>query len=246
MALSLSLSDNGDGSGAVATVAGSAGAAVSVYARLVADTWTGAWALAATRAGDGALDLSLPTGIWFVYAATPAAVSLVAAVAVTDGADAIETRCRQAISDRIKLLNLPALGTGVGRLAALAGRVYQQVVPTDATNISYPCVILSPADLSESTSVSTSSFDVIQYPVRVLIVELQGVENHLKIGPAEKWRELVANSFRNQPLAGVPECSRVEVQYGAVVDQNTLANNAKLLSALTLRCACKTGRGLGV
>jgi hypothetical protein len=246
MALTVSLADNGDGSGAVATVAGSSGATVTVYARLIADTWTGAWANAGGRTGDGAVPLSLPTGVWFVYAATATVVSLVATVGVTDGAAAILTRCRQAISDRIKLLNLPALGTDPGRLAALNGRVYQQVTPTDATNVVYPCVILSPSGLAETTSVSTSSYDVVRYLTGVLVVEKQGLENHLKIGPAEKWRELIANSFRNQPLTGVPECSRVEVQYGAVVDANTLATDAKLLSALTLHCACKTGRGLGI
>jgi len=65
----LSVADNGDGTGAVATVSGSsAGSTNTVYAAPIAAQGTLAFAAGGSRAGDGAIDLTLANGDYVVFA----------------------------------------------------------------------------------------------------------------------------------------------------------------------------------
>lgn len=61
----LSIADNGDGSGAVVTISGSELGSVNV---VFVQTLTGSWSVAGSRSGDGEVSLSLAAGQFLAYA----------------------------------------------------------------------------------------------------------------------------------------------------------------------------------
>lgn len=70
MALTLTIVDQADGTGATATIAGSGGLAMTVYTQTFSgDLGAGVWTVSGTRTGDGDVDLSLAAGHYFAYAA---------------------------------------------------------------------------------------------------------------------------------------------------------------------------------
>ena len=110
MALTLTIADQADGTGATATVAGSLGAAVTVYTdSFDGELGTGAWTSSATRTGDGTADLVLATGHHFAYAVAGALVSPVVYFTVTDGVAAVCQRIDEAVQARLRLIGLAGI-----------------------------------------------------------------------------------------------------------------------------------------
>jgi hypothetical protein len=110
----LTLADNGDDTGAVATVAGAtSGTTNAVYA----SPWAGGlvpadFASYGSRVGDGTVSLTLAAGYWWLYVlstlAGESAISLVRGLRVTTGDDAVHQQCLDAIAAKLQTLTLPA------------------------------------------------------------------------------------------------------------------------------------------
>src|SRR5262245_20526508 len=99
MALSLTLSDLADGTGATATVAGADNATVTVYTMAAgASSWTSS----GSRTGNGTLALSLSPNYYFGYAqgtvsGSPAVSPVTGLVAVTSGTQAVADQVLDAV-----------------------------------------------------------------------------------------------------------------------------------------------------
>lgn len=147
------------------------------------------------------------------------------------------TRCRLALADRFKALNLPAYGSGPGYMAPLAGRVYHQIEP-DESNLAYPCLVLTPAGLAETIADDTNAADLVGYPVAVGICEKNGRAQHDKLAAVEYWRHRLVSAVRVPRLPGVPELVRMTVEPAPVVPA-TLPLFLHLVSRFTVRCWCR-------
>jgi hypothetical protein len=231
--------------GAVATVAGSAGASNTVYVRRADQVWLpGAWTAAGSRTGDGAVALTLDPGVWWGWLQSGSSQPTVPQpFAVTDGLAKPPTRCRDAVAARVQLLDLPAVGSGDGRLDRPRG-YYSQIVPDEA-NAQFPCLVFTCDGLSERKRPGTNWADEVGYPTRVLVADTNGRVQHAKLPAYEHWRYLLDRAFDNQVLPGVPESIGCTVEPQVVIDQR-LPMYQHLISGLVVWSWCRVPRGLGV
>ena len=239
MSLSVTWLDSADGTGGVATVAGSAGAAVAVWAMPMADGEL--FAQIGTRTGDGPLTLALRPRLYWLYAAAGPTVTPVLGVHATDGLAKLPTRCRAAVAARIRSIGLL---TPAGDPLP----VVEQMFPDDATLPErYPCVILSADGTTETDGPSgTWAADDKGYPVKVHVCDRNGVPpDHRMLPVYEAWRYGIERAFAGQFLPGVPESGSCTVEPYLIVDPNSAVYQF-LVSALLVRCFCRVPRGLGV
>jgi hypothetical protein len=233
VSLTLSVADAADGTGVLAAVAGTLGAAVTVYAAGVADRTP--FGPAGSRTGDGPLTLALPPRLYWLHAATAAAVSPVVGVAATDGLDKVPTRCRAAVAALIGAMDLTGLT-----------RIYEQIYP-DETGVTYPCVQITVEGAAETTGPNgTYAADEVGYPVRVAICDrLSQPPDHRKLPQYEAWRYAISRAFDGRFLDGVPESTRCQVEPYLIADP-LLPQYAHYVSGLMVRCFCRVPRGVGV
>ena len=238
MTLALALTDNADATGLTATVTGSAGGAVGVYAMPMAAG--AAFYPVATRTGSGVLALPLPPRLYWLYAAEAAAVTAVQGAAATNGLDKPPTRCRNAVAAKIAALGL------TNPTGGLPLKVYQQIYP-DATGVLFPCVILSVEGSTETTGpTGTTETDDRGYPVKVMLADRQGTPPDHRILPAyERWRFAIERAFDGQFLDGVPESGTCAVEPYLIADP-LLPQYQMFVSGMLIRCFCRTARGAGV
>lgn len=236
MAATLTIVDLTNGTGATATLAGTLGAAVSLYVAQVSGL-AGAlpFALAGTRVGDGSLVLAPQGGfgLYFGYALVGGVPTNLVYFAVTSGAQAVATRVRRSVVNTIKLLPLP-----------FAKNVYEQILP-DETNIRFPCAICTVDGVSETEEQVFSVNDDIGRPVKILIADRATKMDHARLPDYELWRQAVDRCFRNQQLAGVVESVRCKIEPYTVIDP-TLREYQHMVTALTVRAICREPRGVGV
>lgn len=210
----LSVSDNGDATGATATISGAAAQSDNtVYVQSFAgDLGGGGWASQGSITGNGNLALPLATGHYFAHVVSSLgelqAVSAVSYFAVTDGQESIHTRCLNAVQARIRLLALDGLASQ---------RVVIEKVPAGrnlTAGVGLPAVILSPHRAAMPAAAGTNSLDDVHYDVLVAIFDRDNQEPTLEANLDRHllWRQQIARAFRNQRLAGVPEVINSEVE----------------------------------
>jgi hypothetical protein len=220
MAVTLTIVDKADGTGATATIAGSTGTN-TVYAQdFGGDLGTGLWVSKGTRSGDGTVSLSLAVGHYFAYV-SGAAVSPV-----------VYKRIRDAVVARLKLLGL-------------AGIVNKNIVGREIRiqrDLALPCCVVSYGTPSMDLRAGVLSLDEVVYPIDVAFFDKDN-ESHDKDGTYTLWEEKAAKGFRNQRLTGVSEVFNCAVTPGPAIDFEAWKSN-EFLGALTLKFSSRESRGI--
>ncbi len=244
---SFTLTDNAGSPsvGCVATIAGSSGGANVLYAARVDDsTGLGSFAVGGTLTGDGDVSLTLAKGYWFVSLTTDGIPQEIARVGVTDGLDAVATRCRNAIRDTLLLLT-STYGLGPGKV--VAGQWDDTGPDVDRTNLpSLPVTVLTVARLQDTVEYYTNGLDGHGHPTALFLLGQSDPKDPANLANYEAWRQGVGRAFHNQRLAGV-----IESRYNVVEPLRIAESGADLtrlegmVSSLVVRAFTREIRGLG-
>jgi len=228
----LTVTDNADGSGAVATVAGSTVGSTNVVSVQTYDGLT--WTAAGTRTGDGTLALALAKGYCFAKCDSSLSgqnvVSNVVRCPVTDANDSVHARAAEYIRSNLATLSLGGAEQNVKRMT----------LPTEEV-MTFPGVIVWFND-GEQIIGGSNNRDDIGYPVHVAIVDQKLTS--LSIPPDQYllYRQRCIRKIRNQPMAGIPEIMTVQVQPSLVVDEKLPAYDY-FVTAWTFICVSREVRG---
>ncbi len=236
--------DHGDNTGASATIAGAdVLASTAIYVRdFAGDLGGDTWQLAAIVSGNGDATLDLDVGHYFAYAVTSyggtISTSAVSYFAVTDGLEAIHTRCLAAAQARIRALTLEGLN---------GDNVTVRKVPIDRHLVGegLPAVVISPRRSTMPPTAGTNGLDDVSYDVLIAIFDRDNQEATLELNLDRQllWREQIARAFRNQRLSGVPEVidAAVESADGLLEDG---WKQELMVSALLVRFTSRETRGI--
>lgn len=234
MALTLTMTDQADGTGATATIAG-AGVAdtVTVYTQSFdGDLGAGTWATAGTRVGDGTVDATLSTGHYFAYCKDADEVSPVVYFVVTDGVKAVAQQIDEAVQAKLRLIGLDDIDND---------RIVIRDVATDR-NLERPCIVVSPIRqvMDPLAGVLHQNDVVYSEQVTIFAADNQANESGAKY---KLWLQQIARAFRDQELTGVTEVNRCEVVPGPTVPTAYWSDN-KYVGALVLKFTTRETRGL--
>lgn len=228
----LTVVDSENGSGAVATIAGSTvGSTNTVRVQLDGTT---TWASAGSRAGDGAVNLTLAKGYYWAkcdsVVGAESAVSNVARLPITDAVDSVHGRSADAIRAAIIALSLPEIGS----------RVYRQMLPTE-TVVQMPCVVVWFND-AEQVLGGSNNRDDVGYLVHVGIMDRKLTSPAVMPDKYLSWRQRIMRKVRFQRMTNVPEVYTVQPQPEKVIDEKYPAYDF-LVTAMTFICVSREVRG---
>jgi len=234
MALTLTITDLADGTGATATIAGSSGANTVYTQAFDGDLGSGAWTSGGTRSGDGDVTLSLAAGHYFAYVVNAGVASPVVYLVVTTGASSVVKQILDAVQARLRLIAYSDID---------AANIEIREIRTDE-NMELPCCIVSESQLAVGMNPKDGplSRDDVVYPIDVAFFAASN-RSHLDIGQHTLWLERAAKAFRNQRLSGVVTVTKCEVTPGIPVDRDAWVSN-KFVGALTLKFTSRETRGL--
>jgi len=239
MTLALSIVDNADGTGAVATVSGSdAGSTNTVYTVAAGGTL---WTSRGSRTGDGTVALSLSTGYHFAYcygslvSGSPALTPPTQRFAVTSGTQSVQERILLAVEADIRAI-APASLPGLP-----AAYVRAQMAPNEVP-IGLPGVLITPQATDPNVG-TLNNRDDFQKPAVVMIVDRNPKEYVARMGTYLLWRERIVRYFISQRLAGVPEVYSCRFEPAPIFDPKLPAYEF-LVSAFTLRFLTREVRGV--
>jgi hypothetical protein len=248
MALSLTITDNGNGTGGVATITGSDPTSTNtVFAQSAdANIATPNFASQGARTGDGTIALATAAGIyWFYCLATVGGVLTVSQVLVrgiTTGQDALEEQIIKAVVSRLQVMNFQGTAASAGGIAPSS--IYDQVVPIDKGFV-LPALAVTLEGTKETIVAATNQRDDYGWLVNVAILDDSAVlagDYKSARGKYLRWRQQISRAFMSQRLAGVPDVFNCKVEPAVVV--NPKFPQAKyFVSGLGLRFFAREGRG---
>lgn len=242
MAVTVIITDNEDGTGGVATIAGSAVGSTNTLYRALFDGVDGLplnWVPIDSRTGDGTIDAVGPNRsylLWYVKSVDglTTSVSPVVLQALTDPEyAALRTRIITAIRDRVLLLDL------------------QDIAPTkvlirnsvDDPAQSFPSLIIVRDAVPDQMLGGTNARDDIGYPVQLLCQDQGNWGHNAPMAKWDLWREKIDDAFRNQRLPGVTEVYTCTIE-PAVVAEPIPKLYAGTAVALTVRAIARKTRGI--
>ncbi len=248
-ALTLTASDNANGSGLTATIAGSDAASdVAVWASpVVLGTNPLVWTSVGTRSGDGVVAVAR-TGYQWLYATglvsggpalSPPIMGL-GSLAAT----AVYTQCRLAIQARIQSLTLASITTLPAALTAGDVYVFPELDKVFFSLItSFPCVLVTPPPRgAETVGGGTNLREDIGHPVLVSIVDrVSPLDAAARAPTYELWREQILAALRFGKLAGSSLVFIVKPEPGPIA-QWEKPNYQLFYSYLTFRCFARQAR----
>lgn len=223
MALTITVADNGDGSGAVFTVAGSQPGSANVVwvSRFQGSNAERPFQSAGTRSGDGTVAWGGEIGCYLATvistSAGAAAASEPIAFCVTDGTLSLYERVLEAVREFVLALALPGVASDPAKhRVCKIGAKLQELLRTGEEAVYY-----IPA--AESFEYSDNAYATVSLPVNVVLISKSG--STLRGGLRELLlaREDCHLSFDASPLPDVPEIHTVDVQPGAVIDPGNWA-----------------------
>lgn len=246
----LTIADNGNNTGATATIAsGSSGAANVVYAMSAdANLGTGTWANSGSRTGNGTASLSsLAAGRYWGYLESTLNSQEVATApiyfVVTTGDEAIYKQILDTVRTRIIATALSGIADAsilVRKVNTHRGIGTQEASPA----IVYPAIVLSPfgAEVTPATA-GTNERDDIGYAVMVGIVDADEQTLEENMNRNLLWRQQIRQAFHNQRLAGVDEVLRCTAEPRDVTRFSDWVAG-KYVSLLVLRFTARETRGI--
>jgi hypothetical protein len=110
--------------------------------------------------------------------------------------------------------------------------------------VALPAILITPQGETIDPASGTNLMDDVTYAVRVTLVDRDNQEPTLvaNVDRYLVWRQRIARTFRNQPLAAVPEIYTTTLEPGEVVDAAAWESNL-FASVLTLRFVSREPRG---
>lgn len=203
MSLTLAVADNADGTGAVATIAGSTGS-VAVWTQPVqlGGPLAASWTLAGTRSGNGTVALSLGLGTYWAYALNVSLVSTPVYFGVTQSADAVASRLQDALVAR--LLGLSMTGNPNARILGAINE-NEKIAQFPCTY----CVFAGEAEVEES---GLTTRDTIVYHFRLRIVDRCSPDDGANRKMYQLWKQQYMRALRNQRFLAVPESLTTRVR----------------------------------
>lgn len=241
MPLTLTVADNQDGTGAVATISGGdLGETYTVYTqamRVTAGTAT-TFTSSGTRSGNGTVSLTLDPGSYWCYASGEVsgtvAVSGMVYTPVSDNAKSVHERCMDAIEARIQALTMAD---------SINDRIYKRLLPTE-TVVQAPCIFLTlEGEQEQDGEPQLNARDTVILPVRVQIADRNHQDYDSPRGKYLRWREQLLRALRSQRL-NVAECINcVVLNHDLIVDPK-LPQYQWFVSGFTLGCVVRQSRGL--
>lgn len=237
MAVSLTVVDNEDGSGATATIAGSEGGSTNTVSVQAADGET--WTEAGSRSGNGTVSLDLSPGYWWAKCDSEdggsTTVSNVVRFGVTTSGQSVHERILDAVKAEIQGMVVASLLTGLR-----VGQVYRKMVPDDKAVI-FPAVFITP-EAAETFEVVTNYRDDIGYPAVVYLTNRNAKEYTAGLPPFLLWRHRIIKRFRTQRLSAVSEVIGCTIEPNVVIDPK-LPWYDYVVSAFILRFKAREYRG---
>lgn len=209
----LSAVDNGDGTGAVATVAGSTTGSTNTiyYQKVDGDFPDSGWTAGDSRTGNGTVDVAILPGLYWLMVRSTTSGGTVESAAiyllVTSGADSIFEQCLDAVVAKIQGLSL----TGVS-----SGQIQRRKVPW-ARGFTPPFIAVCPLPETMSPNAGTNLRDDVGYAIAVTYAQAENQNLVSNLDRALKWRERMTSAFHNQRLTGVDEIWRCTVEPSAVL-----------------------------
>lgn len=240
MALTLTVSDNADGTGGVATIAGSTiGTTNTLYrAAVTGDLGAVSFTSTGTRTGDGTIPITDPASgyyWWYVSNSNAGVVTISNLVyqRFTDATDSVRKRCRDAIVSQLTLLALDGIGS----------RVFGRPIYDEQT-VSLPCALVTYQDTPDQLRGGTNQRDDRGIPIQVFLLTESGLGADAPDGKYTLWRQSAERCFINQRLSGVDEVYTCEIE-PAVIFERELPKYSRVVSAFTVRCVTREVRGFG-
>lgn len=242
----LAVADNEDATGVVATITGSDVASTntlyrsSVSGELEAGTWTSS----GSCTGDDTIAVAITTlGYYFWYVQSvsggESTISNLVYQAITDGEQAVLTRCIAAVVSRLQLLTLSGIATD--RIVAVAD------ISNPGTTPNYPCVLVAREPTPHQYLGGTNIRDDIGYPIQVLFCESDDLGGQSDTARWDLWRQQAERAFRFVRLPGVAESQLAsEIEPLKILDpQFRPPIYNKVVSGFTIRVMTREVRGLG-
>lgn len=238
---SLAIVDNGDGTGAVATIVDSDVTAVNMIQVLRLEHGFLDMQIedVQSRIGDGEVTLDLSPGLYFGLIASTVngrtATSSLVFFRVTLGNEPMHYSILQAAGSVIGALSLEGLP---------AGHLIVRAQPPASGVVVVPSIVVTTEGETEQELSGWNDKDQISYPVRVLFFLESGVTNEIDESRLYGWREAIRKAFRKQRLAGVSEVFTCSVENLQITDLLTLDIYSKLVGGIVLRFHVMESRGI--
>lgn len=229
----LSVVDQGDGTGATATIAGAAGYTNDVYVYSFAADGTLTLEDTFTRSGNGTIDLVLGVGSYFAvmanddfFASTPDFFF------VTDDAESLYGDLLAAVKTTLLALALPDIGANV----LLKKFVWFR------DGVTYPAAFVAPYN-EQWPNQGTNASDDTGYGIAITLVRTSNRVNDLAADDQMlSWRETVRKAFRSQRIGGVSaDHYTTLVEPGPVFDPASFGNQFDA-TIIYLRAWAREGR----
>jgi hypothetical protein len=229
----LTIADNEDGTGAVATIADSTAGTTNV---VKVATWYGVFTTGGSRTGDGTVALTLAKGPYWAYVESTngngTSMSEPLAFRVTTASEAVFYQCLTAVQSVIQSLSL----SGV---SATDIKVWK--TPWVARLNQLPGIVITP--VPEKITPATNQKDDVEYGVSVAMARVSNQSQTDGMATVLKWREQISRALRYKPLTGVSEVYTVRVEPGQVFWEPAFQAQHDV-GALTIRCVAREPRSV--
>lgn len=242
MAITLTMTDNGDGTGAIATVAGSI---VTSTNTLTKSLWSGisgslTFTAAGNRTGDGTIAASASVGtyVWLLTNNNGGTITTVIAYsAVTGGASSESVLYRLMLQMQTQIIAL-------GLSGILAANIVVKWLPRMLNAVTDPApeIVICPAPLPETDQSYLTATDHIGYPVLVAYINAQNQDFVANLARNTLGREKIRREFISRGLVGVPEVQYCKVEPQAIISPAWFDNNVAYL-AQVFRFSSRETRG---
>ena len=235
MPLALSVTDNGDGTGGVATISGSAGGSANIvyYSLFTGDMGSIAWTSGGSRTADGTVALALAKGNYLFQLTSDGAIGPGGHQSFTDSADAIHKRVLDAVKTRIA-------STGVLASAKILVKWWPRATDPDFANL--PLIFVAPLGSERFVGQLNTTDDVI-YPALVAYIAVQNQDSVANLNTVTMFREKVSKALIKQRLAGIQEVWDCDIDADTFFDADKFLKNF-MVSQMAFGFKARRTRGI--
>lgn len=246
----LAVSDNGDGTGGVATVSSATtGTTNTLYSQPMGST---TWTSRGSRTGNGNITISpVPAmgNYWWKVVSTDGitnAVSNVVFQSLTDTELPIHERLLIALQGRLVSLTFASHPEeGLWPAGSIGSNI---VIRTPLTDLeghipSFPCIVLGLTGKETVTAGGTNLRDEVDYPIGIVLFAASNRDLISNRAWYLKVREQIVRACQNWRTSDVPELNRTFVETDPILSLPQWSNGL-LASAVVVKGRCWQTRGL--